>query len=141
LTLFVIGGLFRTIVLPRIGITKHLGALLEYPPSFQPACPKVSHFELLKCGQIETTLPVPIARFTTFQQFREHLICLGCDHGDLPAVFSRIPMVYFERTVNGVLYDTVMKKRPDHEEVTPTEIQAACAKLQIEPIEFGFQFP
>jgi hypothetical protein len=50
-------------------------------------------------------------------------------------------MVYFERTVDSVLRDAVLKKRGDDEEVTPTEIQAACDKLRIDPIEFGFSYP
>ena len=50
-------------------------------------------------------------------------------------------MVYFERTVEGVLRDCVLKKRNDDEEVTATEIQAACDKLRIDPEEFGFNLP
>jgi hypothetical protein len=85
-------------------------------------------------------VPVPIARHTTFQQFRDYLIFLGCIYGDLPLGWSRTPMAYFERTVNGVLRDSVLKKRADDEQVTPTEIQAVCAKLAIDPEEFGFKY-
>jgi hypothetical protein len=82
-----------------------------------------------------------LARYTTFQQFREQLRFLGCDCGDLPMTWSRTPMVFFERIVEGVLRDCVLKKRRNDEEVTPTEIQAACEKLRIDPIEFNFRFP
>ena len=50
-------------------------------------------------------------------------------------------MVYFERTINGVLRDAVLKKRADDDEVTPTEIQGICVKLEIDLAEFGFQYP
>jgi len=86
-------------------------------------------------------VPVPIARYTTFAHFRDHLQFLGCGYGDLPLGFSRSPMMYFERTINGVLREAVLKKRMDDEEVTPTEIQAVCAKLEIDVAEFGFQYP
>jgi len=86
-------------------------------------------------------VPAPIARYTTFDQFRDHLQFLGCGYGDLPLGFSRSPMVYFERTINGVLRDAVLKKRADDDEVTPTEIQGICVKLEIDLAEFGFQYP
>jgi hypothetical protein len=88
-------------------------------------------------------VPVPIARFTTFAQFRDHLVSLGCTYGQLVIGFSRDPLVRFENPIPGraIRPDAVMKLLPDNAEVKPTQIRSVCDQLEIDPAEFGFVYP
>jgi len=88
-------------------------------------------------------VPVPIARFTTFAQLRDHLIDLGCKYGRLTSVTSRHPLVYFENPTSVKIPppDAVMKLMADTDEVLPSVIRSICRDLEIDPAEFGFDYP
>ena len=86
-------------------------------------------------------MPVPLAPFTTFAQFREHLLWLGCRYGQLNVGYSAQALIYFENDVGGVTYDAVMKAMADTDPVPPTVIQSVCDQLHIDPAEFGFNLP
>ena len=89
------------------------------------------------------TVPVAIARFTTFAQFRDHLISLGCLYGDLSGVTTRHLLVYFENPIPGraIPPNAVMKKLADGDELLPSQIRSVCDQLEIDPAEFGFNYP
>ncbi len=88
-------------------------------------------------------MPVPIAPSTTFAQFREHLLYVGCTYGDLTGVTSSGPLVYFENPIPGraIPPNAVMKKLADDNEMLPSQIRSVCDQLEIDPAEFGFQYP
>jgi hypothetical protein len=87
-------------------------------------------------------VPIPLAPYTTFAQFRDHLIYIGCKYGPLP-VASREPMVYFENPIPGraIPPDAIMKLLPDGAEVLAWEIRSICDQLEVDPKEFGFNYP
>ena len=88
-------------------------------------------------------MPVPLARETTFAQFRDHLLSIGCTYGPLTSVQSRDPLVYFENPTLGITPppDFVMKALDDDAELLPSFIRSACDQLKIDHAEFGFNYP
>jgi hypothetical protein len=88
-------------------------------------------------------VPVPLARETTFAQFRDHLLSIGCTFGQLASVQSRDPLVYFENPTLGLTPppDFVMKAVADDAELLPSFIRSACVQLKIDDAEFGFHYP
>jgi hypothetical protein len=88
-------------------------------------------------------VPVPVARSTTYQQFRDHLLWLGCRYGELPKTLSSRPLVYFERdNPNSSLpWDAVITELQDNDLVAASLIQSVCQQLHIPPEEFGFYLP
>jgi hypothetical protein len=88
-------------------------------------------------------VPAPIARFTTFAQFRDHLVSIGCVYGPLASVRSSDPLVYFENPTLGIVPppDCVMKLLADGDEILPSQIRSACDQLKVDPAEFGFNYP
>jgi hypothetical protein len=82
-------------------------------------------------------VPIPLARETTFAQFRDHLLSIGCTYGSLTNVHTRDPLVYFENPTIGIVppRDFLMKKLADDNELLPSFIRSACKQLQIDPAE------
>lgn len=87
--------------------------------------------------------PVPFARHTTFAQLRDHLIYLGCTYSPLQVGYVRDPMVVFENPTPGrsIPPNAVMKLMPDDARVVPSQIRSVCDQLEIDPAEFGFNYP
>jgi len=87
-------------------------------------------------------VPVPIARFTTFAQLRDHLTSLGCTYGPLPIGWSRDPMMVFENPLPGRPFppNAPIKLMPDEAEMLPSHIRSICDQLEIDPAEFGFHY-
>jgi len=87
-------------------------------------------------------VPVRIARYTTFAQFRDHLIYIGCIYGELTNVFSSKRLVYFENPTLGraIPPNIVMQLCADDDEMTPTVLRSYCDQLEIDKAEFGFQY-
>jgi hypothetical protein len=88
-------------------------------------------------------VPVPIARYTTFAQLRDTLISLGCTYEPLPVGWSRDPMMVFENPLPGRALppNAMIKLMSDDAEILPSHIRSICTQLEIDPAEFGFQFP
>jgi hypothetical protein len=88
-------------------------------------------------------VPVPLAPYTTFQQFRDHLLWLGCRYGRLTKITASRPQVYFERdNPNSSLpWDAVIDELKDSDPVEASTIQSVCSQLRIDPTEFVFQTP
>lgn len=86
-------------------------------------------------------MPVSLARHTTFAQFRDHLLSIGCKYGTLTNVFSSKALVYFENPIAGrsIPPNIVMQEHADDDEMTPTVIRSYCDQLEIDPMEFGFR--
>ena len=87
-------------------------------------------------------MPVPAARYTTFKQFRDHLISIGCVYGELNNVVSAAPQIFFENPIPGraIPPNIVMQKHADDDEMTPTVIRSYCDQLEIDKAEFGFHY-
>jgi hypothetical protein len=88
-------------------------------------------------------VPIPVARFTTFAQLRDHLISLGCEYEPLPVGWSRDPHMVFINPIPGRQFppDAIIKLLPDEAELLPSKIRSICQQLEIDPVEFGFKFP
>jgi hypothetical protein len=72
-----------------------------------------------------------------FRDFRQRLReAFECRWRRLPVISDR-QVGIFERTHDGKTYDIIVKFNDD-ESVTPTEVQAICEALQVDPGNFGF---
>ncbi|MGH7925069.1 MAG: hypothetical protein ACREQH_10835, partial [Candidatus Binatus sp.] len=68
---------------------------------------------------------------------------LGCTFGPLSVGYSRDPLMVFEnpKSTKAILPHAIVKAMPDKSPMTPFVVRSICDQLEIDPAEFGFQFP